>query len=77
VTIKRVSSELSPSALRKWEILLQVPLFHEGVAPHGSQQFLFGDQAVGVLHQEEKNVESLGVREIDESARDSVRLPGI
>ena len=41
------------------DVSRQVPLFHEGVAPHGLQQFLLGDQAVGVLRQEEQDVVGL------------------
>ena len=40
------------------DVLRQIPLFHEGVAPHGFQQFLLGDQPVGVLSQKEQDVES-------------------
>ena len=56
------------------DVLRQIPFFYERVAPHGLQQFLFGDQAVRVLRQEEQDIEGLRVREIGESARDSVRL---
>ena len=31
------------------DVLRQIPLFHERVALHGLQQFLFGNQTVGVL----------------------------
>jgi len=41
------------------DVLGQIPFFYERVAPHGLQQFLFGDQTVGVLHQQEKDVEGL------------------
>ena len=42
------------------DVLLQIPFFYERVAPHSLQQFLLGDQAVGVLSQEEQDVEGLG-----------------
>ncbi len=59
MTIKRASSGVVPQGLAQMrDVLRQIPLFHEGVAPHGLQQFLFGDQAVGVLRQEEQDVES-------------------
>jgi hypothetical protein len=41
------------------DVLRQVPLFYERVAPHGLKQFLFSDQTVGVLNEEKQDVESL------------------
>ena len=32
------------------DVLGQITFFYKCVAPHGLQQLLFGDQAVGVLH---------------------------
>src|ERR1700730_4924844 len=40
------------------DVLRQVPLFYDGVAPHGLQQFLFGDQTVWVLSEKEQEVKS-------------------
>jgi len=31
------------------DVLRQIPFFYERVPPHGLQQFLLGDQTVGVL----------------------------
>ena len=42
------------------DVLLQIPFFYERVALHSLQQFLLGDQAVGVLSQEEQDVEGPG-----------------
>ncbi|HEX4379019.1 MAG TPA: hypothetical protein VH022_03220 [Candidatus Acidoferrum sp.] len=41
------------------DVLRQIAFFHEGVAPHGLQQFLFGDQTIGVLNEKVQDVESL------------------
>src|SRR6267378_2045477 len=40
-------------------VLRQIPLFHEGFPPHRLEQFLLGNYAVGVLRQENQDVEGL------------------
>ena len=40
------------------DVLSQIPFFYDRVTPHGLQQFLLGDQTVGVLNQKEQDVES-------------------
>ena len=59
------------------DVLREVPLFHKGVAPHGVQQFVLGDQPVGVARQEEQDVERLR-GEVDRRIGSRQRaLPGI
>jgi len=41
------------------DVSREIPLLHEGVTPDGLQQFLFGDQTVWMLSQEEQDVEGL------------------
>src|SRR5580704_4054581 len=54
------------------DVLLQIPFFYKRAAPDGLQQFLFGDQTVGILNQKEEDIESFrGERNGQASARQS------
>src|SRR5271168_3479075 len=77
VTIKRVSSELSPSALRKWEMYCVRFPSSTNVSPHTAcSNSSLVTRRLGFCTRKSRTSKALGVSETGESARDSVRLPG-
>src|ERR1700730_11470317 len=77
VTIKRVSSELSPSALRKWEMYCVRFPSSTKVLPHTAcSNSSLVTRRLGFRTRKSRTSKALGVRETGESTRDSVRLPG-
>src|ERR1700693_1190391 len=77
VTIKRVSSELSASALRKWEMYCVRFPSSTNVSPHTAcSNSSLVTRRLGFWTRKSRTSKALGVRETGESARDSVRLPG-
>src|SRR6266852_6484109 len=75
VTIKRVSSELSPSALRKWEMYCVRFPSSTKVSPHTacSNSSLL-TKRLGFCTRKRRTSKALGVSETGESARDTVRF---
>src|SRR5216684_864297 len=75
VTIKRVSSELSPSALRKWEMYFVRFPSSTKVSPHTAcSNSSLVTRRLGFCTRKRRTSNALGVRETGESARDTVRL---
>src|SRR5271154_6183202 len=75
VTIKRVSSELSPRPLRKWEMYCVRLPSSTKVSPHTacSNSSLLAKR-LGFCTRKRRTSKALGVRGIGDSARDTVRF---
>src|SRR5258708_29186499 len=77
VTIKRVSSELSPRALRKWEMYcVRFPSSTKVLPDTACSNSSLETRRLEFCTRKSRTSKALGVRETGESARDSVRLPG-
>src|ERR1700684_3879924 len=75
VTIKRVSSGLSPRALRKWETYCVKFPSSTKVSPHTAcSNSSFVTKRLGFCTKKRRTSKALGVRETGESARDTVRF---
>jgi len=76
VTIKRVSPSGTRACANGEMYCVSVPLFHEGIAPHGFAEFVLGDTRLGFCSRKRER-RSLGVRETGESAREQRALTRI